>query len=116
MHETRTDFAPDTLLEKAKVIQVGRIENSESKLNVSVREEASGNDRLVSHGYNAPTGNSTNERGNSETNSRGTEKHSNSATKSGKPSYANKPHVNTHPPYNPGHDTLSPNLHIEIFT
>ena len=42
MHETRTDFAPDTLLEKAKVIQVGRIENSESKLNVSVREEASG--------------------------------------------------------------------------
>ena len=89
MHETRTDFAPDTLLEKAKVIQVGRIENSESKLNVSVREEASGNDRLVSHGYNAPTGNSTNERGNSETNSRGTEKHSNSATKSGKSSYAN---------------------------
>ena len=56
----------------------------------------SGIDRNVSHGYKAPTGNSTSERGNSETNSRGREKHSNSITKSGKPSYANKPHGSTH--------------------
>jgi hypothetical protein len=83
MHESQ-ESAPDTLAE-----------NSESKLIVSVPEVASGKDRLVSHWYNAPTENSTNERGNSETNSRGTEKQSNSAIKSGKPSYANKPHANT---------------------
>jgi hypothetical protein len=71
-----------------------KIEHSDSKLNNSFPEKASGKDRLVSHGYYAPTRNSTNERGNPETNSRNTAEHRSSATKSGKPSYTNKPHIN----------------------
>ena len=65
MHDTRAEFAPDILREKAKIIKVGPVENSDTNLNTSAPEVVSGIDRHVSHGYKAPTGNSTSERGNS---------------------------------------------------
>ena len=92
-----TSPAPENMYDVSQNLVSGKrrkIEHSDSKPNKIFPEKASGKDRLVSHGYYAPTGNSTNERGNPETNSRNTAEHRSSATKSGKPSYTNKPLVN----------------------
>ena len=79
MHDIqKAGFEPDTLIEKPKIIMVGPVENSDTSIEST-----------------APTGKDTRERGNSETNSRGREKHSNSLTKSEKPSYASKPRGST---------------------